>query len=341
MARGTTPDSPASRRATAAASKALSVCLFNMAIQDFVCLAFHSYVLLRVWAAPDGGDAEVARRFALALLTTTVCTILLTRGEVLRAGRFRALFYRIGLFTPIVASYFEMRFVLPSLQPVLVDLRLLQIDEAIFGITPALWLERFNTTPIIEWFAFFYYSYFSILTAMLLPSLFFGRGKTVLQIMAGAMTVACVGHTVYTLVPGVGPYATLDFAGPIQGGFWWHQVQVAVQGAGAGMDIFPSLHTAYPSFFAIHAFSNRSQAPYRYVWPVLAFFAANIIVATLLLRWHYFIDVVFGFGLALLARQVSLLVQRHEIDRDAAGFRQPTWEPLFGFQDRRRLRQGE
>ena len=318
-----------------ASSRTVNAVFHNMAIQDWVTTAFHAYMLFRVLAAPDSADASFSRKVALLLLTVTVCTIVLVRGELMPKGKLRSLIYRLGIFTPVVVSYFEMRSLLPALQPVLLDQQLLAIDHAIFVVTPAVWLQRINEVPYVEWFSFFYYSYFYILTIILVPSLFFDRGRRMMELMVGAMTVACLGHIGYTLVPGLGPYATLTFDEPVNGTFWWSAVNYAVSGAGAMMDIFPSLHTAYPTFFALFAFGNRDRHPYKYAWPVIAFFAANIIVATMLLRWHYGIDVIFGLMLAITARRMSVWVAEREQLRGLEDDRQPVWEPLFRRPERR------
>jgi PAP2 superfamily len=79
-----------------------------------------------------------------------------------------------------------------------------------------------------------------------------------------------------------------------------------VKSAGAQKDIFPSLHTAVPTFFALFAFRYRHvQWPFRYTWPVMAFCASQIIGATMFLRWHYLIDIIAGVTLAVLAVTVS------------------------------------
>jgi hypothetical protein len=122
----------------------------------------------------------------------------------------------------------------------------------------------------------------------------------------------------------------MEFAEPIHGGFFWQQVLLTVESAGAQMDIFPSLHTAYPTLYALHAFGWRRTRPFRWAWPIVAFFALNMIIATMFLRWHWFIDVVFGFALALVARTVAVWVARREAVRDEdSDERQPVWEPLF------------
>jgi len=84
---------------------------------------------------------------------------------------------------------------------------------------------------------------------------------------------------------------------------------------GAMKDIFPSLHTAGPCFIAMFSFRNRDRLPFRYTWPLLAFFAANIIGATMFLRWHYVIDVFAGFTLASVAALVAPRVTKWEVTR--------------------------
>jgi hypothetical protein len=301
----------------------------NVAVQDVIALAFHAYLFLRVSIAPDSPDATVARRLALALFVITACSMVLARGEVIRDKRARALTYRFGLFMPMVLSYFEMRVLLPALQPQLMDHRLFAIDLWLLGTTPSIWMEAWNVEPVVEWLSFFYYGYFLILALMLVPSLLVGKGRRQQEVLAGAMLVVAVGHFLYTIVPGAGPVATLSFDQPLQGAFWWNQVELAVTTAGAQLDIFPSLHTAFPAFFALHAFAHRHTQPFRWLWPILAFVALNIIIATMFLRWHWFIDVALGLLLAFAARGFAMAVaEREELRGGPYDARQPVWERL-------------
>jgi hypothetical protein len=284
---------------------------------------------LRVSIAPDSPDATVARRLALALFVITACSMVLARGEVIRDKRARALTYRFGLFMPMVLSYFEMRVLLPALQPQLMDHRLFAIDLWLLGTTPSIWMEAWNVEPVVEWLSFFYYGYFLVLALMLIPSLLVGKGRRQQEVLVGAMLVVAVGHFLYTIVPGAGPVATLSFDQPLQGAFWWNQVELAVTTAGAQLDIFPSLHTAFPAFFALHAFAHRHTQPFRWLWPILAFVALNIIIATMFLRWHWFIDVALGLLLAFAARGFAMAVaEREELRGGPYDARQPVWERL-------------
>jgi hypothetical protein len=58
-------------------------------------------------------------------------------------------------------------------------------------------------------------------------------------------------------------------------------------------------------FFAIFAFMHRRERPFRYTWPVLAFFATQIVLATMFLRWHWLVDIVAGAFLATGSAIVS------------------------------------
>lgn len=147
--------------------------------------------------------------------------------------------------------------------------------------------------------------------------------------MAGALLIVACGHVLYTIIPGAGPVATIAFEQPLQGGFWWSQVELTVATAGAQLDIFPSLHTAYPVYFALHAFAYRRTQPFRWLWPILAFVAANIMIATMFLRWHWFIDVAAGLLLAFAARRFALALAEREEQRGGPNdSRQPVWERL-------------
>ncbi len=298
-------------------------------MQDALALAFHAYLFARVSLAPDSPDAAVARRLAFALFFLTAGTMVLVRGELIPARRARALTYRLGLFTPMLLSYFEMRVLLPALQPALLDDRLFAIDLWLLGTTPSVWMQAWNIEPVVEWLSFFYYSHFLVLTLMLVPALFVGRGRRLQELMAGGMLVVGAGHLLYTVVPGAGPVATLAFDQPLQGAFWWHQVELAVATAGAQLDIFPSLHTAWPAYFALHAFAHRDTQPFQWLWPILAFVAVNIIIATMFLRWHWFIDVAMGLVLAFAARRFAVAVAERE-ERRGGPYdpRQPVWEQL-------------
>ncbi|MEM9696139.1 MAG: phosphatase PAP2 family protein, partial [Myxococcota bacterium] len=232
------------------------------------------------------------------------------------ARRGASFVYRATLIAVLVHAYLMLRELLPLLRPDAVDAELLAVDRWLFGFEPALWLERFNHTPIVEWFAFFYFSYFFICAAFCFGFVLGRRPDRVTsEFIFGGCFVFFSGPLGYLLVPGVGPgvFQADAFTGPVQGGFFWDCVLAVVGAGGAMKDIFPSLHTALPCFFAAFCWfqwsrSRREDQPRR-AWLagglVVTFFASNIVVSTMLLRWHYAIDVVAGLLLAATALYIA------------------------------------
>jgi membrane-associated phospholipid phosphatase len=131
-------------------------------------------------------------------------------------------------------------------------------------------------------------------------------------------------------VPGWGPYWYLktNFQHELQGNVFWPLVRETVDAGGSQKDIFPSLHTAAPTFLAIFSARHRNYFPFRYTWPIVAFLATQIILATLFLRWHYLCDVVAGLILAVAASVVGQRIADWERERRERLGVQPAWIPL-------------
>jgi hypothetical protein len=236
------------------------------------------------------------------------------------------LLHRLGLALPLAGVYLALRRYLPALALQPCDPILLALDRQLFGETPAVLLERFAGRAAVEWFAFCYYAYFFLIGGYVVTSLLRERGARAAELVLGIALVTAIGQSLYTLVPGVGPHAASElFARPLAGGVWWRRVLALVARAGAGMDIFPSLHTAHPVLIALHAFRHRRWGAYRLIWLPTVLLAANMVVSTMFLRWHYGVDVIAGLALAFAAHRAAIATVRSEGDR---GSRQPAWEPL-------------
>src|SRR5690606_145792 len=199
--------------------------------------------------------------------------------------------------------------------------QLYQLDLRFLGVEPAVALDAWITPATSEWFAFFYFSYFFLLALHVIPMLFFVRHRELMgEVTLGMIGLVCIVHVVYMLVPGFGPVRHLTFEHALPSGMWHDIVINTVNSGGAQKDIFPSLHTAGPSFCALFSFRHRDKLPFKYSWPIVTFFAVNIIIATMFMRWHWAVDVFAGLGLAyalsLAAPRISAWERRR---RDALG----------------------
>lgn len=259
--------------------------------------------------------------------------VLIARSDVLwKRGTFaNGLFYRLTLFLTFQFSYFQLREILPQVTSRVLDADILAFDLSVFGYEPAIAWDRFVNPQTTEWFAFFYFSYFFLLVIHVIPMMVADRNaKRLAHFCLGIFSIYVIGHLVYMIVPGFGPYRHLkgQFTNELEGGLFWRLVKTTVEAGGAQKDIFPSLHTATPTFFAIFSYIHRRSLPFRYTWPILSFFAAQIILATMFLRWHWLIDVFAGLALSFTAAFGSRAIVNWEWARRARLGISPIFEPL-------------
>jgi membrane-associated phospholipid phosphatase len=308
-------------------NKALSV-LREAALNDWLVFAYLAMLNAILLAAePSSGRTLNQWRFGSLFFGYTFL-VAWVRANAARTSWPHALAYRAAQFSAVLGSYLMFRDYLPVANPSSLDLALYRFDLRWFGVEPALWMDGRLTPAITEWFAFFYYSYFYIIALHLFPLLFRSSDHTKVATFGAGMTlVALIGHTLYIVVPGYGPFRALadHFQQPLEGGVFWHLVLKTVEAGGAQKDIFPSLHTAFPSFVALFSFHFRRENPFRYTWPIVAFFALNIMGATMVLRWHYLIDVVAGLALAFVAYFGAVRVVRFETATRRERGSSPVW----------------
>ncbi|MBW2453800.1 MAG: phosphatase PAP2 family protein [Deltaproteobacteria bacterium] len=277
-------------------------------LQDLIPLAYLALIRVLVWqAVPSPARALSAWRVDGCILAL-VGGALLCRGLVV-APRWRAVVYRLCLMAVVIESYLMLRDLLPLLRSDSFDQALLDLDLAVFGFEPAFWLERFNLRPVVEYFSFFYFSYFALVATYLVVMLWVLRpGRATSEYAIGSFLVLCLGQLGYLVVPGTGPihHFADQFAAPVDGGFFWSCVTHTVAAGGALRDIFPSLHTAVPTWYALFSWTQaRRDRRWRPAAVVCSWFALNIMLSTMVLRWHYLVDVIAGLALALLVSRVA------------------------------------
>ncbi|HSY22090.1 MAG TPA: phosphatase PAP2 family protein [Polyangiaceae bacterium] len=302
----------------------------KIASHDWILIAYLSALILALLFGRGQGRIACIERVSVDL-AALLLVLAIVRLPLLPWGRAASsLLYRSTLLGVLMASFFQLREILPAVTPGADDARIYAFDLRVFGFEPSVWLDRFVSPVTTEWFAFFYFLYFLILAVHILPALFALQDLRVLgQFAVGILLVFTTAHLLYMVVPGWGPYWYLHttFHNELHGGFFWKLVREAVDAGGAQKDIFPSLHTAGPTYLAIFSFRHRAIAPFKYSWPVIAFFVTQIIIATLFLRWHYLVDVLAGLVLASSAAVIGDRVAVWEIAKRERLGRQPAWMP--------------
>jgi membrane-associated phospholipid phosphatase len=298
--------------------------LFSPAVADWITVGYLTTVVIGLLrgSESDGRDRWLLFTLTVAALYVIGIYFYRLRVEPRQWGTRQAYLARLGYhMMPLVAilvMYLNLRPILPIINSTSYDELLYRMDVRVFGVEPTLWTESWATPRIVEWFSFFYYSYFYFISSFIFVMMFTSRSDQRLANFAtGAILVVATGQFVYTLVPGLGPYAHLahEYQGPLQGGVFFTLVVNAVSAAGPLRDIFPSIHTALPSFLTIFAWRY-----YRRFAPLATFFTINIIIATIVLRWHYLVDVIAGLVLAATAMWLApRLVAAYQNRREAIG----------------------
>jgi hypothetical protein len=301
--------------------RSLGDCLRSFAVHDWIVLGYISFLNVAVALRPAGPIHDHCQERVAVLLVALVAALVVVRGPVRGSGPLVALAYRLAIYGTVQVSYFFFREMLPFLNPTSLDSELHGLGITLFGAEPALVLDHTVNATTTEWFAFFYFGYFFVLAVHVIPILLFSRSRRLLgEFTFGMLYMFCIGHTLYILVPGYGPYRAVapEFQHALPDGLWLDVVMQTVSEGGALKDIFPSLHTAAPLFIALFSFRHRALVPFRYSWPIICFFSVNIIVATMFLRWHWIIDVVAGIALATSAQALSVATTNFELRRRAA-----------------------
>ena len=304
-----------------------------MGVQDWLVLGYHTLLVLAVLFAERVAGWSRALGDVTVLWFIFVGTMVLVRGRYLSA-RAEGILYRFVLIGTVETSYFMFRRVLPIVNSTALDNSLFHADLKLFGIEPAMAVQPYISPTLTEWFSFFYFGYFFLLSAHVLPIVFGSRDRAAQhEFTFGLLLTFCVGHSLYMMVPGFGPGVAMPeaFSAPLPRGPWFDTMLNTVEQGGAQKDIFPSIHTAVPTYLTLWSFRHRRRLPYRYTWPFVTFFSLNIILATMYLRWHYLIDVVAGFTLGTLALLLAIPVTRHELARRREGNIRPVWPdyPFF------------
>lgn len=194
-------------------------------------------------------------------------------------------------------SYQAMAGAVPAARDVRFDALLLHLDRAIFGDTPSIMLSPLVAPWLTELMSLCYIFFMPLLFVSLVRY-FFRQRELLGQFYAGLFTVYGLGFLGYLLVPAKGPWLAYPqlFHIPLTGGpITALNAAIVVHGSNH-VDVWPSLHCAVSAFILGFAWRHHQK---EFRWLLLP--VCGLWLSTLYLRYHYFVDVISGFGLAAFA----------------------------------------
>ena len=282
---------------------------------DLLCLAFFALLFGLLLTVFHGTITFMQSSILLPLFVMLVIIVAAFASRIpsvfSRDGIERRAFVRSSLRTIrdwlplvlIVFLYENFHDLTDLIRPTIVDSTLREADRFFLRIEPAFYLERFTMPWLTEFMTFAYALYFFYPTLIL--TLLYRKGEFLKFREFGLALSLCfyLGLMGYMLVPAIGPrYAMAgEFTVPLTG-VWltqfaadaWNTLQSFKR------DCFPSLHTALSTVALIYLWRLRRQwRAGRVIFAVCLPMIVSLWLSTLYLRYHYGVDVIAGWLLAV------------------------------------------
>jgi hypothetical protein len=218
----------------------------------------------------------------------------------LGASRENELHYRLRLlFYPIAMNsvYFVLATAVPAIHPQLEDEVLLRLDTWLIGTNLSLRMEPWIHPVLTEVMSFCYLWYLYYLFSSQ-ARYFCADLKLLEKHYTGLFSIYGIGFIGYSTVPALGPALAMaeQFSAPLKG--WWFTTITSevVLMASNRVDIFPSLHVANSLYILLFDYRHNRYRFWICLVPCLGLF-----LSTIYLRYHYFVDVLCGIALSLVA----------------------------------------
>ena len=203
-------------------------------------------------------------------------------------------------FAFCISIYTNMHDMVHLVNPNDVDASLIAWDDYLLGFQPAIYLEPFITPELTD---FMYFSYSSFLIYILLFTMYlYVKKKKVAfrETLVSVILTFYIGYVGYVIFPAVGPKFTMShlFETSLSGTFITDRLSFLMNyeiSEYTRRDCFPSLHNGV--IFLILLFAFKHEKIYAYLFFP---FAIALFISTLYLRYHYFVDMIAGFLLAII-----------------------------------------
>jgi len=208
----------------------------------------------------------------------------------------------------IILIYENLHDLTDLIHPDTLDRELREMDKAIFGVDPTLYLQRFITPLLNDYMTFAYGLYFLYPATIL--GLVYSKGDIFKFREVALAFVICVvsGFIGYVTVPAIGPRYfmanefTVSLSGYITeaGAKTWNSIESVKR------DCFPSLHTAMSTITLVFFYRFRNfYRGGRVIFTISLPLIVSLWISTVYLRYHWVVDVFAGWILAIICVTVS------------------------------------
>ena len=232
-------------------------------------------------------------------------------------GRFLASFFRPLFkivrdwfpFFLLCACYYSLYGdLILRINPHVADPLLARMDGWILGNQAAILLEPWIHSWLTDFLSAVYFSHLLFFPGVVLYFYLIGEEAAFRRIMMGFLTIMIMGIISYMILPAAGPekFFADRFTRDLHGEALSRSVNYIINAGRDSYDCFPSLHVGIPLLLSLYLRDYR-----RKLFLPALFYVLAMSLATLYLRYHYFVDVLAAFLYAPAAYGLNDFLLRH------------------------------
>ncbi len=271
----------------------------NIRLFDYINLAFYIFMLILVLI--NAKEIPITKSILLMYISIIAGTLFLIANE-----HINSLFRFLRFFYPYIFIGFvfeSLGFIVPFVNPHNKDQILISIDRHILGGNAAFIFNIFNIKGFVDYLQISYLSYY-ILPIVII---FYLYQKNEVKRLSFTLFALSLGYYIsylgYIFLPAIGPRYTLSYLThmPLHGGAVFKAIHPILNSLEhIKQDCFPSGHTEI-SLLVFLLFWEENKKIALSILPIVL----SLILATLVLRYHYFADVISGVVVAFFVYFVS------------------------------------
>jgi membrane-associated phospholipid phosphatase len=213
-------------------------------------------------------------------------------------------FIRLALpFLYCLAIYTNLHDTIPFVNPNDIHFALIKIDQWMFGVQPSVWAQQFIRPWLTEIFSFCYWSYFILIPLPMVVLYLHKRYPESREAMISIVLSLYAGYLLYVIFPAISPSVILKqmYTVPLTGTPLTDVTMGIANSLPTNVrDAFPSLHAGIAVLSLLLAWKYLRTM----FWIILPI-CIGLIISTIYLRHHYFIDLPAGFLLGYLAFKIA------------------------------------
>ncbi|HUW35522.1 MAG TPA: phosphatase PAP2 family protein [Planctomycetota bacterium] len=201
------------------------------------------------------------------------------------------------LLVPLLFA--ELYYLIPAVNPYDVDPFLQRVEVAVFGVVPAVWMQRLYWPPLTDALFIAYGMFYFLLLVPAVPLYRAGYLRKFDRFAFLVLLNCYMAFAIYFAMPCVGPGVALasQFSRKLQGVFAAQFIYKTIHSLeGIHRDCFPSVHTQL-SVVVLGYMYMHGWPSFRWILPI----TAAIVFATIYCRYHYTPDIAAGMLLGLLS----------------------------------------